>query len=247
MYKNHTLPRGSHGVDVRNRPIADVRLEATKKQYQRRMLYWQVRLTASRVGETSLQVVHVELNGQITAALFAAFVKCQTKAYLLASEEPTRDSYFAEMATRVSSTYKNIASRQPPVDSGRSAFCSFSQFLRDRDCNIVNYHVDCETAVYNLRSSKRPSYRKRLLSGDTIPVVFVPWEKPNASDNLLVCFGALALAQILGKLPTSGALIYGDGYRRKIVNIESHVTRTRQIIDAIEATLRETKPPALWS
>ena len=72
----------------------------------------------------------------------AAFVKCQTKAYLLASEEPTRDSYFAEMATRVSSTYKNIASRQPPVDSGRSAFRSFSQFSRDRDCNIVNYHVD---------------------------------------------------------------------------------------------------------
>src|SRR5579863_9872966 len=99
----------------------------------------------------------MESNGQITAALFAAFVKCQTKAYLLASEEPKRDLYFTEMATRVSSTYKNIASRQPPVDSERNAFCSFSQFSRDRDCNIVNYHVDCETAVYNLRSSKRPS------------------------------------------------------------------------------------------
>src|ERR1700720_1788783 len=123
----------------------------------------------------------MESNGQITAALFAAFVKCQTKAYLLASEEPKRDSYFTEMATRVSSAYKNIASRQPPVDSGRNAFCSFSQFSRGRDCDIVN-HVDCETAVYNLQPSKRPSYRKRLLSGDTIPVVFVPWEKPNASD-----------------------------------------------------------------
>ena len=60
---------------------------------------------------------HMEPNDQITAALFAAFAKCQTKAYLLASEEPKRDSYFTEMATRVSSTYKNIASRQPPVDS----------------------------------------------------------------------------------------------------------------------------------
>ena len=94
-FPQSALWRRSRSVDGRRpnvgcRPRADVRLEATKKQYQRRMLYSQVRLTASRVGETSLQVVHVELNGQITAALFAAFVKCQTKAYLLASEEPTR-------------------------------------------------------------------------------------------------------------------------------------------------------------
>ena len=77
----------------------------------------------------------------------------------LASEEPKRDLYFTEMATRVSSIYKNIASRQPLVDSARNVFCSFSQFSDDPDCDIVNYHVDCETAVYNLRSSKRPSYR----------------------------------------------------------------------------------------
>ena len=76
------------------------------------------------------------------------------------------------------------------------------------------------------------------------PVLFVPWEKPDTCHKLLACFGALALSQVAGMMPVSGTLIYGNSYRRKIVNIESLVTRTRQIIDAIKATSRDYRPPA---
>ena len=60
-----------------------------------------------------------------------------------------------------------------------------------------------------------------------------------------VCFGALALSQVTGILPDTGALIYGEGYRRKTVKIADHFARTRQIVEAIEASRQDQKPPPL--
>ena len=204
-----------------------------------------VRPIAACVGEISLWVIKMELNKQITSAIFSAFVKCPMKAYLLASGEQTPSTYFTELVTRVSSTYKNVASRQVPLGSGHAEICRFDQLLCHKEADNTNYNVDCDTVVYDLSRTKGAGYRNHVLSGSTIPILFVPWEKPDASDNLLVCFGALALAQVIGKTPTGGTLTYGDSYRRKTVNIESHLTRTRQIIDAIDAPWREQKPPSV--
>ena len=78
--------------------------------------------------------------------------------------------------------------------------------------------------------------QKSSPSGNVLPVLFLPWDKPNLSDNLLVCFGALALSQAIETLADTGTLIYGDGYRRRNVRIGDHVVRTRQAIEAIRAT-----------
>jgi guanylate kinase len=66
---------------------------------------------------------------QITAAIFSAFIKCPTKAYLLASSEHRSDDYFAEMTTRISSAYKGVASRTMLFRS--SEIFHFEQLLRD--------------------------------------------------------------------------------------------------------------------
>ena len=76
-------------------------------------------------------------------------------------------------------------------------------------------------------------------------MLFSPWGKPNLSDKLLVCFGALSLLQATGILADTGTLISGDSYRRKTVKIADHVARTRQIIYAIGATCRSREPPPL--
>ena len=73
----------------------------------------------------------------------------------------------------------------------------------------------------------------------------MPWDKPDLSDSLLVCFGALALAQGTGILADTGTLIYGEGHRHKTVKIEDYVARTRQIIEAIGATCGGREPPPL--
>ena len=75
--------------------------------------------------------------------------------------------------------------------------------------------------------------------------MFSPWDKPDVSDSLLVCFGALALSQVTGILPDAGTVIYGEGHRRKTVKIGDHAVRTRQTIDAIVATCNSREPPPL--
>ena len=109
--------------------------------------------------------------------------------------------------------------------------------------------VDCETAIYNfVLSSHEPGGcqpRKSTPSSTFVPVLLSPWDKPDVSDSLLVCFGALALSQVTGILADTGTVIYGEGHRRKTVKIGDHAVRTRQTIDAIVAICNSREPPPL--
>ena len=82
------------------------------------------------------------------------------------------------------------------------------------DYGAITHHVDCETAVYDFAPPpRRPEGRQpreSSSSGTFVPVLFLPWDKPDLSDSLLVCFGALALSQATGILADTGTLIYGE-------------------------------------
>ena len=121
--------------------------------------------------------------------------------------------------------------------------------MRDPDCATVTHEVDCETAIYDFAlPPRRPERRQPQKSKPHctfVPVLFLPWDKPNLSDSLAVCFGALALSQATGILPDTGTLIFGDGYRRKAVKIANYLSPARQIIDAIGASRQRQNPPPL--
>jgi hypothetical protein len=51
----------------------------------------------------------METRANITAATFAAYLNCRTKAYLTAHLEKPPDPVFAEMRNRVSAAYKALA------------------------------------------------------------------------------------------------------------------------------------------
>jgi predicted RecB family nuclease len=187
----------------------------------------------------------MEPKNQITAAVFSAFVKCPTKAYLLAMGDPPRDTYYSAMVEGISATYKSVAKRQLLSGRGGDELCNFAELWSDRKSEAATCYVDCETAVYDLARTDRIGDHNSKLFNTTIPVLFVPWEKLEECHNLLVSFGALALSQRCGTAPNDGAIFYGDSYRRKTVKIANHVARTRQTIDAIGAALREQKPPTL--
>ncbi len=95
--------------------------------------------------------------------------------------------------------------------------------------------------------SREPEGRpyQELRSGTLVPVSLSPWNKPDSSDNLLVCFGALALSQVTGNLAEVGTLIYGEEHRRKTVKIGDQIAQTQQAIGAIEATCYGREPPPL--
>jgi predicted RecB family nuclease len=192
-------------------------------------------------------------SNSITAAVFLAFLKCPTKAYLIARDETAPDAFFTDTQARISSMYKSLVTQTLRVEGEVIEPLDFSELCAGRCHEGVAHPVDCKTAIYNFvlpsrEPEGRPSQEPR--SGTFVPVSFTPWDKPDASDNLLVCFGALALSQVTGNLADVGTLIYGEEHRRKEhrrkkVKIGDHIAQTQQAINAIDATCYGREPPTL--
>src|SRR5215471_8425032 len=187
-------------------------------------------------------------SNSITAAVFVAFLQCPTKGFLLARDETAPDTFFTDTQARISSMYKSLVS-QTLRDGGEVIEpLDFSELCADRCHEAIAHPIDCKTTIYNFvlpscEPEGRPSQEPR--TGTFVPLSFTPWDKPDASDNLLICFGALALSQVTGKLPDFGKLIYGEEHRRKNVKIGDHIGPTQQAIHAIHATCYGPEPPTL--
>ena len=191
----------------------------------------------------------MDANIPITAAIFSAFLKCSTKAHLMATGERTPGTHFAHIEARISSMYKAAAKRQSPIGGEVAEFLDFGERWRTLDHDAITHYVDCDTAVYDLAPPPHRTggrHRQKFSpSGTLVPIRFLPWDKPGLSDSLLVGFGALALSQATGFLTDTGTVIYGEGHRRKTVMIGDHAVRTRQTIDAIRTTCHRSEPPPL--
>ncbi len=184
---------------------------------------------------------------RITAAEFSAFVKCPTKAHLLAINEPPPGTFFADIEARMSSMFKAAAKRRLRVEVTMAEPLDLGQQFRSVENEAIMNHVDCEKAVFDLAPPHSPEDRQFQQStpfGSFLPVLFLPRDKPDIPDNLQLCFGALALSQSTGVMADTGTLIYGDGPHYRTVKIRDHVGRARQIIDEIGAIChgRETPP-----
>ena len=144
--------------------------------------------------------------------------------------------------------YKSVAKQELRVGVEVAELLDFRQAGDSFDYQTTRHYVDCETAVYNLAPSRRPKERHPQPSTTTrtlVPVLFLPWEKPDTFDKICLCFGALGLSQRTGIVADTGTLIYGNGHHHKSLKIGDHVTRTLKTVDAIEATRQSGKPPPL--
>ena len=56
-------------------------------------------------------MVATDMKTEITAAMFAAHLKCSTKSYLIMHGEKPPDILFAEMHRRISAAYKAAANQ----------------------------------------------------------------------------------------------------------------------------------------
>jgi hypothetical protein len=89
----------------------------------------------------------------ITAAVFAAFLKCPTKAYLLAIGERTPHTFFADIEAHVSSAYSTAAKQHLRVEANVAAPLNFRQLLRGVDSKAIKHYVNCDTAICDLTPS----------------------------------------------------------------------------------------------
>ncbi len=190
----------------------------------------------------------METGANITAAIFAAYLKCRTKAYLTAHREKPPDPVFTEMCKRVSAAYKAIAGQR--AYTGPTVPIDFSRLADGVMDDAGTVFVDCETASYTTEGAV-PAWvdhrAKRVgLNRHNVPIVYSAWEKSDQSDDLLVCFGALEIAQATGtEIPSKGKVVYGESHRTKTVRIPDHLPKTRQIVEEIASTCFSREPPPL--
>ena len=186
----------------------------------------------------------MDMSANITAAVFGAHLKCSTKAYLMAHHEKPPDTFFADTRSRISAAYKAkvIGSRGiMPID--------FSQLTPDLTTEATTSFVDCETASYAPGGQPRSAKVGRSVSEhrrNLVPILYSAWDQIDQRDNLLVCFGALAIGQATGNgIPAIGKVVYGEPERDKTVKIAEHVSKTREAIEAIASMSHANEPPRL--
>lgn len=188
-------------------------------------------------------------NNLITAATFSAFLECPTKGYLLGIGETAPDTFFGDTETRIYSKYKEEMRKKLGGEEQIADFLSISTMRHGCGHDNMPHSIDCGSAIYDFASPpERPTHRdtrKALPSGIFVPLLLVPWDKPDHADSMVLSFGALALSQVTGSLAPTGTLIYGDGQRRKTVRITDYMDCTRESITTISTSLRDQKPPRL--
>ena len=91
----------------------------------------------------------MDTSNSITAAVFSAFLKCPTKAHLMAIGEPAPGAFFTDIEARISSMYKAAAKQRFPIKAEMAELLDFGQLWRGLGYEAITHHVDCDTAVYN--------------------------------------------------------------------------------------------------
>ena len=191
----------------------------------------------------------MEASDTLTAAILMAFLKCPTKARFLVLGDSPQETYFSDVEAGISSMYKSRAWRMLHDRGELAEPATFGQIADGGDDGTATRWFDCDTAVCDLALSQRGSVerraRKSAPGGRVVPVIFSPWEKPELSDSLLVCFGARSLSQATRTQMETGMLVYGDNLRRRTVRISDHAARLNRILREIGSLLPGGQDPPL--
>jgi predicted RecB family nuclease len=194
-------------------------------------------------------MIATDMNPYITAATFAAYLRCYTKSYLSAHAEKPPDTFIAETRGRIAMAYKaranqHLRTRLTGID------IDFLRLAETTARAAATFFVDCETAFYAVDQPRTVAGGVRInrseLRHDIVPILYSAWDKTDPSDELLVCFGALAIGQAtVNRIPTRGIVVYGENHRIRTVEIAKHLPQTRQIIEAIALLCHAAEPPPL--
>jgi predicted RecB family nuclease len=179
--------------------------------------------------------------GNITTAVFAAYLKCPTKGLLIARGEKPPQTFFGDLESNISEAYK--------AKFGNGALPSFRDLVRSSAREETTTLFDCESAFYTTKP--RAAIREDAQVKQThnyIPVLYLAWNKLDESDRLTICFGTMAVAQMTGaELPRAGEIIFGDIGRTKQVNVSEQLARKakRTVEQITNECERDDLPPTV--
>jgi predicted RecB family nuclease len=156
-----------------------------------------------------------------TDVIFAAFLQCETKAYLLGEGVTGTWSEAGSLQQNLSNRYKQAVVEwlKVKVPNGEFSVERPSSRIREQATHVIMFDPLIESS--ELRARPGAVYRVNSELSEqgfgSIPVRFIRTEKLSRVDKLLLAFDALAIHRVTGRLPRSGKLIHGSQFRRVTV------------------------------
>ena len=181
----------------------------------------------------------MESGTKITAAVFAAYLRCPTEARLLMRGETPSNTFFSDMREKIST-----AQRAKIQTADLFGFSEFAARPKSQTGRVLidsdNSYLEAQTISSN---TKRRS--KGVEPGhDYVPVLYSPWDNAKESDRLLLAFCALAIAQAAGsEPPPNGRIVHGCDRHIRTVRLADRLPKARQVVDKI-ARVRDEEVPA---
>jgi hypothetical protein len=179
----------------------------------------------------------------LTAKIFAGYLQCKTKGQLLArtSAIEARD-IIAPIHERLK--LQSVAHVHTATDR---TLVSFEQIA---NAGAQFHLVDCDTTYVDLTQldqSHRDAGKKKPCSGEhpLIPILFAPYEPPQAWHKTLLCFSAIAICQSFGTEPPIGYIRRGTAENIATIRLTNTIEKTIEILREAYPIITSRKDVAL--
>lgn len=185
----------------------------------------------------------------LTDDIFAAFLKCQYKAYLKLRGAAGVRSEYEQLQARLEAEYRVAARNDLLRMHGHAAVVqdppSLPDAIRRGVPLILNATAKDANETCHLDGLERTGGNRADAGGTYIPILFTPHERVTAEDRLRLAFVASILARVEGVQPDRGRIVHGQQFKSSRVNLPTVVGTVRDAVGQIQAMQEAATPPPL--
>ncbi len=189
---------------------------------------------------------------RITAEVFEGHLKCQTKCWLRAINEPFSGNSYSEWVNRQNILYRTVETEKlvasSPAYQTKLLTTTGSLKLENWCPSIgltVQKKINNGVLESELHAIEQVPSKIRDQLVELSPIRFFFNNKLGNDDKLLLAFDAFVLSESLGRKIKVGKIIHGDNSKTLRVNVSVLSAQVQKHIEKIIETLSSPTPPEL--
>ena len=189
---------------------------------------------------------------KITADIFEAHLKCQTKCWLRTIGEPFSGNTYAEWVTMQNSFYRatnteQLVARSATHEIALSPTTGNFELEKWRIATSLTIQAQLNNCVLEseLHGMERVPSTNMDHPAELIPIRFIFNNKLGKDDKLLLAFDTFVLSESLGREIQAGKIIHGDNSDTLRVNVSALSDNVKKRIETITALLSSPISPEL--
>jgi predicted RecB family nuclease len=189
---------------------------------------------------------------KITLDVFEAYLKCPTKCWLRATDEPSAGGTHPEWVKAQNESYRGSETRRLVAEFPNDEVALSPHNKKFKVANwwlasslVVQAQMDYCALESELHALEHVPAEGRTKPTRFIPIRFVFTNKLSKDDKLLLAFDAFVLSKSLGREVSIGKIVHGDDHATLKLKISAMISEVRKRLERIAALLSNPAPPDL--